>query len=36
MKKMRLFMLLGGNELMNNDHMESVAGQKLLFYSFGK
>jgi hypothetical protein len=34
--KMRLFMLRGGNELMNSDHMESVAGTYLLFYSFGK
>ena len=34
--KMRLFMLKGGNELMNSDHMESVAGSHLLFYSFGK
>ena len=34
--KMRLFMLKGGNELMNNDHLESVAGSNFLFYSFGK
>jgi len=36
MKKMRLFSLRQGLELMDSDHMESVHGHKYLFYSFGK
>jgi hypothetical protein len=36
LKKMRLFLLKGGHELMDNDHMECAQGQMHLFYSFGK
>jgi len=36
LKKMRLFLLKGGHELRDNDHMECAQGQKHLFYSFGK
>ena len=36
LKKMRLFLLKGGHELMDNDHMECAQGQQYLFYSFGK
>jgi isopentenyldiphosphate isomerase len=36
MKKMRLFILKGGHELMDNDHLECAHGQQYLFYSFGK
>ena len=36
MKKIRLFSLRKGLELMNNDLLESLNGQEYLFYSFGK
>lgn len=36
MKKIRLFSLKGGIELMDFDLMESMQGQSYLFYSFGK
>ena len=36
LKKMRLFLLKGGHELMDNDHLEVAQGQQYLFYSFGK
>jgi len=36
MKKIRLFSLKGGLELMNCDLMEGVNGQEYIFYSFGK
>ena len=35
MKKIRLFSLKGGLELMNCDLMEGVNGQEYIFYSFG-
>jgi len=33
--KLRLFVLKGGVELMNNDLMGNIDGEKYLFYSFG-
>ena len=36
MKKIRLFALKGGVELMDKDFMYSVHGHKYLFYSLGK
>ena len=36
MKKIRLFSLKGGLELMNCDLMDGAAGQEYIFYSFGK
>ena len=36
MKKIRLFSLRKGLELMDNDLLESLTGQEYLFYSFGK
>lgn len=36
MKKIRLFSLIKGLELMNNDLLESLHGQEYLFYSFGE
>ena len=36
MKKIRLFSLIKGIELMNHDLLESLHGQEYLFYSFGK
>mmetsp|Transcript_12380 Transcript_12380/g.19272 ORF Transcript_12380/g.19272 Transcript_12380/m.19272 type:complete len:119 (+) Transcript_12380:72-428(+) len=35
-KKIRLFSLRGGLELMDNEHMDTVHGHKYLFYSFGE
>ena len=36
MKKIRLFSLIKGLELMNADLLEALHGQEFLFYSFGK
>ena len=36
LKKMKLFSLKGGLELLDSDAMESVDGHTYLFYSFGK
>lgn len=36
MKKIRLFSLKKGLELMNDDLLEALNGQQYLFYSFGK
>ena len=36
MKKIRLFALKGGVELMDKDFMFAVHGHKYLFYSMGK